>query len=494
MPITLSRANLLSRSVRQSVSGSGLTRKLNLSGKLQSNQNDGSGGSGGFLQNFFNTAMSWGRRFIGFLSNIFRGIGFTFGAIFGAVVRASQAISTFDWNASDKEIQAQINARNVALAGTWGATLGSGTGWLVGIGIGYGFTIVCPVIGSARLAKLVAGEATLEALEEVGSTAINAVRQTAATLGTNALLSGYRRFRRALGINPPDSAPSWTIAGKIEEKIDSIKSPTVKAFVEEFTDEFFDSFIEAGYIFAYELDSQLAAARAANAGGVSRAVRITPDKEAPGEAIVLVGAQDTIKSTVQTTLAQHKLIYNRDVGMIVGEPAADSLKARPHQRKLSIVFKGVERPPLRLQNGDQAQSVTLTIPDPKPGLSWNQIKRAAKPYNWGPYRCTAQLTNGRQIAVYGASALEAEEKLRDLLDLSTCEISTLGITQQKDRNPRLKKNATRVYPYAASLLVRRDSVDPDKGRTIGDKTMAEKIIRFELWTQNEPRSFKEVIW
>jgi hypothetical protein len=467
---------------------------LNVSGRLQANQDDGTGGGGGFLQNFFNTTMTWGKRFIGFLSNIFRGTGFTLGSILGSVVRASQAISTFDWNASDQEIQQQINARNTALAGTWGATLGSGTGWLVGIGIGYGLTVVCPVIGSASLAKLVAGAATLEALEEVGATAINAVRQTAATLGTNALLSGYRRLRRSLGNNPPDSAPSWTISGKIEEKIDSIKNPLVKAFVEEFTDEFFDSFIEAGYIFAYELDSQLAAARAANAGGVSRAVRITPDKEAPGEAIVLVGAQDTIKSTVQTTLAQHRLIYNRDVGLIVGEPAADSLKARPHQRKLTIVFRGTDRPPWRKQNGAAIQSVTLTIPDPKPGLSWNQIKRAAKPYNWGPFRCTAQLTNGRQMAVYGSSAQEAEDKLRDLLALSTCEISTLGITQQKDRNPRLKKTPTRVFPYAASLLVRRESVDPDTGRTLGDKQMAERLVRFELWTQNEPRSFKDVIW
>jgi hypothetical protein len=494
MGLSLSRANLLSRAVRQSVTGSGLTRKLNLSGKLQSNQNDGSGGSGGFIQNFFNTAMSWGKRFFGFLSAIFRGVGFSFGAIFGAVVRASQAISTFDWNASDREIQEQINARNNALAGTWGATIGSGTGWLVGIGIGYGLTIVCPVIGSANLAKLVAGEATLEALEEVGSTAINAVRQTAATLGTNALLSGYRRFRRALGINPPDSAPSWTISGKIEEKIDSIKNPTIRSFTEEFVDEFFDSFIEAGYIFAYELDSQLAAARAANAGGVSRAVRITPDKEAPREAIVLVGAQDTIKSTVQTTLAQHRLIYNRDVGAIVGLPAEDALRATPHRRKMTILFNEIERPPFRKPNGDRPKTATLTIPDPKPGLTWSQIKKAAKPYNWGPYRCTAHLTNGRQMAVYGATAQDAEEKLKDLLDLSNCEISTMSVTQERDRNPRLKKTPTRVHPHSATLLVRRENVDPDKGRTIRDQNYAERIVRFELWTQNEPRSFKEVIW
>ncbi len=494
MGLSLTRSNLLSRNIRRAVTGSGLTRRLNVSGRLQANQDDGTGGGGGFLQNFFNTTIRWASRFVGFLSAIFRGIGFTFGAIFGAFVRASQAISTFDWNASDREIQEQINARNNALAGTWGATLGSGTGWIVGIGIGYGFTVLCPVIGSAALAKVVAGEATLEALEEVGATAINAVRQTAATLGTNALLSGYRRFRKALGINPPDSAPSWTISGKTEEKIESIKNPALRNFVEEFVDEFFDSFIEAGYIFAYELDSQLAAARAANSGGVSRAVRITPDKEAPGEAIVLVGNQDSIKPTVQTVLAQHRLIYNRDVGAIVGLPAPDALRAMPHRRKMTILFNEMERPPFRKPNGDRPKVVELTIPDPRPDLSWERIKRAAKPYNWGPFRCTAHLTNGRQMVVYGATAQDAEEKLDDLLELTTCEISTKSVTQERDRNPRLKKSPTRVFPHSATLLVRRESVDPDKGRTIRNQTMSERIVRFELWTQNEPRSFKDVIW
>ena len=494
MPISLARANLLSRSVRRSVAGNGLTRKLNLSGKLQSNQNDGTGGGLGFLQGFLNSALSWGKRFIGFISNILRGVSFTFGAIFGVVVRTTQAISTFDWNASDREIQEMINARNNALAGTWGSTLGSGTGWIAGIGIGYGLTVLCPVIGSAQLAKVVAGEASLEALEEVGASAINAVRQTASTLGSNALLSGYRRFRKFLGINPPDSAPSWTIAGQIENKIESIKNPAIRNFVEEFVDEFFDSFIESGYIFAYELDSQLAAARAANAGGVSRAVRVTPDKEAPGETIVLAGPQDQVKQTVQTTLAQYKLIYNRDVGQIVGLPAEDALRAAPHRRKMTIIFNEQERPPFMRPNGDRGTRVSMTIPDPKTDLSWERIKRAAKPYNWGPYRCTAHLTNGRQMAVYGASAQDAEEKLKDLLELSNCEISTLSVTQERDRSPRLRKTPTRVYPQAATLLVRRESVDPDRGRAIRDTVQAERRVRFDLWTTKEPKAFKDVIW
>lgn len=494
MPVSLARASLLSRSVRQSVAGRGLTRKLNLSGKLKSNQDDGSGGPLGFLKGFVNSAFKLGQRLVGFISKILSGVSFTFGAIFGVVVRASQSISTFDWNASDKEIQQMIDARNNALAGTWGATLGSGTGWIAGIGIGYGLTVLCPVIGSAQLAKVVAGEASLEALEEVGASAMNAVRQTAATLGSNALLSGYRRFRKFLGINPPDSAPSWTIAGQLENKIESIKNPALRNFVEEFVDEFFDSFIESGYIFAYELDSQLAAARAANAGGVSRAVRLTPDKEAPGEAIVLAGPQDQLKQSVQTMLGQYKLIYNRDVGQIVGMPADDALRAAPHRRKMTILFNEQEKPPFRRANGDRGTRVVLTIPDPKTDLSWERIKRAAKPYTWGPYRCTAHLTNGRQMAVYGGTAQDAEEKLKDLLELTNCEISTMAITQERDRSPRLRKNPTRVYPQAAVLLVRRESVDPDKGRPIGDKVQAERRVRFDLWTKNEPRAFKDVIW
>lgn len=492
MGITVTRANLLSRAVRQIAAGSGLTRSLNVNPSLKSNKEDGSGQSG--IARLISSIAPWASRFLGFISSILRGVQITVSAIFGVVVNSIMTLSTFDWAASDKEIGAMIQGNNVAIASAWGGAIGAGVGWFAGIAVGYGITLLCPVIGSASLAKLVAGEVSAEALQEVGATTVNALRQTTRALGSNVLLASYRKFRKFFGYNPPDDAPSWTIAGKLEEKIDSIKNPLLKAFIEEFTDEFFDSFVEAGYVFAYELDAQIAAARAAAKGGLERAVRITPDSEVPDESIILVGNEDQLKLAVQTTLAGHKLVHNRDVGQIVGQPAEDWYRAKPHRRKLTILFTERERPPWQLAGNKSPRRATYTIPEPKATLDWSQIKKAAKAYNWGKYRCTANLTNGRQMAVYAASPQEAREKLEDLLSLSTCEILTMSVAEEVLRHNRLKKEPTRMFPAYGTVLVRKPTTDRSGRTDIDGNTWDEDHVRFELWTKNEPDSFKKVKW
>ncbi|WNZ24841.1 hypothetical protein HJG54_19640 [Leptolyngbya sp. NK1-12] len=493
MPITVARANLLSNQIRQRLNNAGITRVLNLSPKLQSNQEDGSAQPGGIL-GFLRFLIPFAKRLGGFLSGILKGISLTVSSVFGLVVDTVTTLANFDWNASDREIAAMIRANNISLASTWGGAIGSGLGWIAGIAVGYGLTVLCPVIGSAKLAKLAAGETSLEAAQEVGATAINALRASARNLGANLLLASYRKVRKWFGINPPDDAPSWTIAGKIEERIDNIKSDIFRAFIESLTDEFFDSFVESGYIFAYELDAQIAAARAAQSRGVERTVVLTPDKEAKEEKIVLVGPEAELKTTVQTALVQHRLIHNRDIGLLVGQPAQDWFRAQTQRRQLVILFYDREKPPWRHPNGKIARSATYTIPDCKANLKWEEIKRAAKSYMWGRFRATANLSNGRQMAVYGATREVAEEKLRDLIALSTARISTLSITEERDRNPQIKKDPRRMYPAFATVLVRRPTTDATGRATASGDMFEERKTRFALWTDKEPDNFKEVRW
>lgn len=491
MGITLTRDSLLSRAVRSRITGSGLTRVLNIAPALASNQDDSSGSGGGIVQRIFGGLFSWGQRFAGFLSAIIKGVSFTASGIFSMLVSVATELSTFDWAASDNEINGMIKGNNLAIASTWGGLVGSGLGWTVGIGIGYGISVLCPVIGSAKLAQLISGKVALEALEEVGATAVSTLQTTAALTGKSLLLAGYKRFRRLLGKNPPDSAPSWTIAGKFEEKIEGIKNEYLRAFVENAADEFFDSFVESGYIFAYELDAQLAAARAANAGGIERTVRITPDKRTPGESLILVGPEEKLKQDVQIVLNQHRLIHNRDVGQIIGQPAEDWIRAQPQRRKMVIVFKELKQPPYSKEDGSSVRTAVYTIPDPKTGLSWEQIKKAAKAFNWGRFRYTAHLDNGRQMAVYGASPQEAEDKLQDLLALTSCRILSGAIAEEKEKATRLKKRNTRLYPATGCLVVRRDTSDDRANRPTLSAALDEEFFRFDLWPDEEPEDFKQ---
>lgn len=492
MPISIDRGGLLSRTIRIATTGNSLTRKLDLGGKLESNQSDGSASASG-ISGVFRSLKDVGKRLISFISKVIvSGINLSVTAIFSTFVQASQFISTFDWNAGDGEIQQRIQANNIALSALWGSALGSGVGWVAGIALGYGVTVFCPVIGSAKLAKLISGKVSLEALEEFQGTLTSTVRGTLSVIGSNLFLSGYRSLRKLAGINPPDSAPSWTLAEKFEERIESIKSPALRAFVEGFTDEFFDSFIEAGYIFAYELDAQLANAKAANQDGPDQAFKLIPDKDVPGEAITMVAPERQAIALVQSTLAQHKLIYNRDLGQLIGQPVEEYLRATPLRRKLVIVFRSIEKPPWRDRQGMRPRSASYSIPDPKAGLSWDQIKRAAKPFQWGKFRATAKLTNGRQMAIYGATPAEAQDKLKELMVLCDAQISALSITEERDRNPALRKNATRMFPCYATYLVRRPTVDPQARSDLSGNKWEQSLIRFRLWTDQQPDEWDDV--
>lgn len=187
----------------------------------------------------------------------------------------------------------------------------------------------------------------------------------------------------------------------------------------------------------------------------------------------------------------HRQIESKDVGQIVGQPVEDWYKAKPHRRKLTIVFKSVERTPY-YRRDNSLQTATYTIPEPKITLSWEKIKRAAKPYLWGKFCCTANLSNGRQMAVYGASPQVAEDTLRELLELSDCDILTLSVTEEKDRNPKLKKDATQMYLATAITLVRRASTDTTGRTDLDGQTWDESHVRFDLWCDDEPDEFSAV--
>lgn len=290
-----------------------------------------------------------------------------------------------------------------------------------------------------------------------------------------------------------EGGPNMSFAAQFERRLETL-SPSSQAFWEEFFDEAWDSFTEAGYIIASELDAAIASAKAGATlvNGQFRGVSIQPDSRIEGEQAVFVGREETLKPAIQTYINTHRLVHNRDIGQIVGQPAEDWYRAKTQRRKLTLFFRSTPRPPYYRRDNEQLRSATYSVPDPKITLTWSQIKRAARQFTWGRYRCTANLDNGRQMAVYGASPAEAEEKLRDLLDLSEANIITLTIAEEKERNSRLRKQPTVLYPAWATVLVRRPALDLNGRTDIDGNSWDEEHVRFALWTEEEPEEFSFV--
>ncbi|MBL1177826.1 hypothetical protein [Pantanalinema sp. GBBB05] len=447
-------------------------------------------------------------------------IGGSLTGVWGIITNGIQNIWRFDWNAADAELLALCESRNEQIAAAWGSLAGQGIGWLAGIAVGAGVSLVVPVIGSAALARYIAGKTAEEALEELAPAFRNVFLLTSSNLITNATINLYLNYRRFLknlphdtlvGIFGDDTANFITnIWGRgtqggtklsfsayfIEEPVERIDNKLIKTFVENLLEEAWDSFVEAGFVVASQLDTAYSQQKLNNQNqlGTQRSCELVLDTRAPDEKLYFQNVpQQMLIPAVQSAINTHRMIHNRDVGQIVGQPAEEWIRAKPHYRQLVILFYAKERPPWRDTKGNMVKKAVYSIPDVKVGVTWQEIKTAAKPFTWGKYRATANLDNGRQMAVYGATPEEAKKVLNSLLMLSTAKILTLSVTEEEIRPARLKKSATKMYPVYATLLARRDSVTGKGLPTLDNRVLSEREIRFELWVNQEPKNMPQLI-
>lgn len=504
--LKLVKTKLFSRQIREKFVPNKGKRALDLKHEIVRNE------SKNFLDNigdFFNAS-----GLTNFLSGALNILGFAGGGLVSGIFNwlrdRTEQIKAFNWNASDKELMGLMESQNVRIASTWGSALGSSFGWLAGIGVGYGIRFLCPVIGGAALAKTVATRVSAEAIEEVSRGIAGAVQQTVGALANNALISGYINYRKLLKSIPDNVLTSiygkstagfiknnWGSEGqpivsfnsKMDEFVESIKNNKLRAFTEAFLEESYDSFTEAGVIVAYEIDAAYAQAKRAqeNTQGKRRTVRLTPDRQRKGEQLILSAASNDLETETLSTLNNYRLIANRDVGQIVGMPAEDFVSAKPLRRQLTIIMKkGKQEPPWKV-GGKQAGNVTITIPDAIIGLTWAKIKLAAQPYSWGKFRATANLDNGRQMAVYCSNRSEAERVIKRFLTLTTAKVLSLSVTEEVDKkNINLKKDPIQVYPAHATVLIRRDTTGEGRDFVDGSK-MIQDSIRLDLWQKTEPK-------
>lgn len=393
-------------------------------------------------------------------------------------------VSYFDWNQSDNSIKQQIESNNLAMIQLAGRFVGSGVVRITSVGVAAGASMRYPVI-AGRVAKVLA-EDTRQTVRGDFIAMVQGLRELAVE---NALLSMVLAFRqrRWFGQEPrPEDGPVSTIAGAIDERVQAIDEQNLRSFVMGALEGAEDAFWDVGYIVSMTLDDIVAANQfsRANELGPTRAVKVTLDANNPDEAIVLSGPESVVQNSLETTLVHHQLIHNRDVGQIVGIPSEHYARARIQSRILAIRFKSKERPPYKDADGRRSKEIQYTVCDAKPGLTWAEIKTAARRFTWGPWRATALLDNNRQMACYGVSGAEAEQQLRSLITLSMASLVTLTVSEEKIRNPAHVKRPTMMYPAYATLV----SAPSDfQGVPVGgSRAFRRNRRRITLWTDTEP--------
>ena len=473
---------------------------------------------------FFKAVVNFGGWLIGV---VFSGIGFTFTGIWGLIVSTSAFIYNFNWNATDAELNAQVNALQQILYGQLGATLGNAVGYLVcGVVPSAGMMVFNEALGLYLLKEV--GE---EAFEEFAANLAVLIRLSINVAARHFLISAFKNVRRAVKtyLRDPDSPQStlirnlfgggideairgwgaegakpWSFRIGVENAIDRIENPALREFTEEFIEEALDGCVEAGYIIAQGLDSWVLQQRMAKTHimGSERVVEVTPNREVPEEKIILAGRETLLRPELTATMRSHSLIDKRDVGQWVGEPIREAVRRPPISIQIKISLNSVQRSPFIEQNGKRGTRVSVTIPNvDRAKIDWQTIKTAAggaNGYLWGRYMAKAKLTDGYVMKLYAATPQEAEDRVRAYLLLSNSTLEGLTITEEAKEGTRLTydalyKQPTRIYPIEFTIVNQVRVLNEDSGRAALSGIYKSKKYLIPLNVDRKPDNFEAIV-
>lgn len=280
MTLALKLATLGSRLVRTAITGSGTRR---LAARRVATSPTGGGALSG-LKRFGNSLLKG-------IGDFFKGLGeINFAAIWSKCVSAYKFIYNFNWNITDKTLDAQIEQGKIAIAGALGGTFGSALGYAICGGVPTAaLAVLNPSLALHVLDDL--GEAALDEVAGHVANLINLTLQQTARMGFAHIYKNMRSVLRpaALGVaqflvdkgvlsqasvdaaNKKKGEP-WSFASALDQTVDDIKDPLKQNFLEDFYEELGEACIEAGYVVAGSLDSLYSGGI-----GTTRTVTITFD-------------------------------------------------------------------------------------------------------------------------------------------------------------------------------------------------------------------------
>lgn len=507
--LDITESDLRSREERQRVGLGGIRR---ISAPL-SNSDEG-GGIGGIFRKIF----GWAGWLTGGITSLFK---FSATGAWGGLVQTTAFLWHFNWNASDEQLDAQLRAVQSQIGTMLGTTLGGSAGYLV-----------CGILPASKMIRFnealgsrILEEVSEEAFDEFASNLALLSQQAFYLAAQAAITAGYKNIRSLIkgyfaDSNSPQSVllqqvfgdnidnainawgagnQPWSFAQAFEDKIDSIPNQTLRNFTEEFLEEFLETCVESGYIIANGIDAWYTQQRLQRDVilGREEGVEIKPNREAD-ERIVLVGREQLIKPVITQAVATHQLVENRDVGQIMGESVRNHVKKERLKLSIKIVWKSTQKPPW-----GNAERVSCTIPQvDRSRLEWDLIKALAggeNGFSTGRFLALANLTGGHELRIYGATASEAEDRLKALLQLSEEELLTLNITELTKEGLRatgqpMEKDSYRVYPAYFTVLNQTKIFNQErKGSATLTGLYKRRHHQILLWTSRKPTSFDATI-
>lgn len=514
--------NLRSRQIRRNVTGTPGIRTI---GRAEQTSSGLWGAVKNFVGLLFTQAVSFGGWLLGLVGSA---ISLSFTDAWGKIVETTSFLYNFNWQATDEQLDQQLQGLRVALASQYGGAVGRSLGYLVcGIVPSAGILMFNQLLGAYLLKQV--GE---EALDDLSAELVQLIKSTARVRAQSEIINRFKHTRKAIkkwngqlpanswerkildsifGNNSDKLIETWGDQGRkpwsfrlwVDDSIEKIQNPALQNFVEEAYEEFLESCVESGFLIAQGLDTWILQQRmtAQQAVGTQRVVEVQPDRSIPEERIILAGGENHIRSQLPLMMANYGMVENRDVGQWIGHPVAEAVKQSPNELTLRIQLYSTKEPPVR----NAKQRASITLPDvKKTALDFQKIKLACggnNGYMYGRFRGKARLDNGKTIDVYANSRQEAEQRLIDLGELVEPDIIGITVTEEVKTGQRangrpLEKEPIRMYPFSIYVQNKQkifnQSTDPQGFHTLKGSYRT-KDKRIQIWRSQKPSDFDQVI-
>ncbi|MGL6339170.1 MAG: hypothetical protein ACRC80_08525 [Waterburya sp.] len=445
------------------------------------------GGFGGFIFGALKKALSF---------------AWSFTAIFSYMIQSAIFLYQFDWNASDEEIDKQLQGQFLGWAAQVGGAIGGALGYFA---CGIAPTAAMAAINPAAASYIIAKNGD-EALEEMQGYLVSIIRASFRISAQTAFFQIYKGVRSILKATPAvrslfpgidkwgdKKGARYTLSGVVEKKIESIKNPMQRVFTEAAIEEFFEGCIEGGFAFTQAMDSFVYEQKIKENAQITELLEIKPHRGSD-EVVHLVGTREQLKPAITQTMSNYQLLKNRDIGSVIETPPEFFVQhaiKKEDSLNLHIQLVSASNPPYKWTNPD-FQKVAICIPDiPLSKIDFEKIRQAIGVNGWvyGKFLARCKLTSGREFHVYASSSSEAKNKAEDLAKLTDAEIDRINVTEmtnsgKRKMHPNQQKNTVRVYPYKISVtrMVQKVGV-PRKVRS----------VKIDIWQPEKPYNFDDKI-
>lgn len=511
------RTNLVSRAVRRAIAGGDGIRILDFSNNATT-----TGEEQGLLEKLKDWIVgNTIGRFVGWISGkvlsfgrslIEGAIQWTWGLASDLFIQGLEALWEFDWNQSDAELAEKISGAKVRMASIWGAWIARGIVKIGTIIISSKVFLPVPVIAKPALSAYIRSNSLPEAISETALDFRQAVTATIASmveigyvkifgwarLGIKAygdwlqkagrLLPGGNQILKEWG---DEDGPELSLSQAVEDKVEKIKIPWVKAFVESALEGAWEGFTDGLTMVADDIDNFLQEQNEENQVlGEARALEVLPDRNNPNERLLFYGYQNTVIGDVMSTLNTYQMIQNRDIGYMQEEYQQEMLKNKQLiKRLLCLQWRTRKSPPwtTKIPNTPPFARAEITIPHVRANVSWDSIKSAmggSDGISIGSWRATGVTDKGERPYIFGSSQRDAIENLERAMALSELKLLSIS-TSLLVKTKKTRRNPIRFYP-AFCHVYQAIPASGLKGKEFADGSRATiERKRLEMW-RSEP--------